>query len=360
VDPSAAVISPADLLRGEPLTGGVELPPVPDADVLGLDADMRRFVAENVSLRSPRDRRLRQLLEAVIGEDRLGVDYNDRTYTASEAFRLREANCLSFTNMFVALARQAGIVVSYQEVDVPPDWSRSGDTLVLNRHIDALVTGSGGRDQVVDFNIKDFRTSYDRRVVSDARAMAHYYSNIGVERMQAKDTAGALRYFRKAVTQDAGFTPAWINLGALFLRAGHADWARAAWWHALEIDAGELVALSNLERLERDQGRLEAANELQQRIGRHRLQNPYYRFFLAQSAFDEQDYAAAIGHLKIAVRLKKNEDRFLALLGLSYLRQGDVELAESWLARAEAAAGDDEQQRDYHSKLEMLKRIGAG
>jgi Flp pilus assembly protein TadD len=172
--------------------------------------------------------------------------------------------------------------------------------------------------------------------------------------------AGALGYFRKSVAADPGFTPPWINLGTLYLREGHGAWARSAWRHALRIDPREFVALSNLERLERDQGHVEIADELRRRIARHRMQNPYYRYFLAQTAFDRQDYQAAIGHLKVAVRQKETEDRFMALLGLSYLRQGDVESARSWISRAEAVAADGDLQGSYHSKLEMLKRIGAG
>lgn len=353
-------VTPADLLAAESLFGAAELAPVPDADVLGLDADMRRFVAGHVNRRAPAERRLRQLLDAVIGEARLGVEYNERTYTAAETFRARQANCLSFTNLIVALGREAGLDVRFQEVDVPPDWSRAGDTLVLNRHIDALVTHLGGRDQVVDFNMRDFRTSYDRRVVSDARALAHYHTNLAVERMQAGNTADAVRHFRKAVAQDAGFTPAWVNLGTLYLREGQPRWAGAAWRHALALDPGEQVALSNLERLERDSGNLAAAEALDGMIRRHRMMNPYYRYHLAQEAFDDGDYDAAVGHLKFALRSKRNEDRFMALLGLAYLRQGDEVAARAWLARAAEVADDEGQRAQYHSKLEMLARIGAG
>ena len=329
---------------------------MPDADILGLDPEMRAFVASHVSLNSTTARRLEQLLQAVVDQPRFGIEYESRTYTASETFRYREANCLSFTNLFIALAREAGLTVSYQEVDVPPDWTRSGDALLLNRHIDAVITGFG-IDHVVDFNIRDFRTSYERRVVSDERARAHYYGNLAVEAMQARNTKDAVRYFRKTVEQDPTFTAAWVNLGSLYLRADETAYARAAWHHALAIDSNELVALSNLERLEREEGNVAAANQLLQRIRRHRMENPYYRYYLAQEAFDVQDYETAIGHLKVAVRQKKNEDRFFALMGLSYLGKGDRVTAERWITEAEHVATDENLQRNYHSKLEMLKRI---
>jgi Flp pilus assembly protein TadD len=348
------------LLRGEPLTGSRDPAPLPDTDVLGLDDDMRRFVASHVNPRASREMRLRQLLDAVMGGGSFGVDYEERTYTAAETFRRRVANCLSFTSMFVALGREAGLNVSFQEVDIPPDWSRDGASLVLNQHIDALVRDGDGRDRVVDFNIEDFRSSYDRRRVSDARALAHFYNNRAVEHMQSGDTIGALRHFRRALGHDAAFTPAWINLGSLYLRNGEPEWALSAWQHALALRPGESVALSNLERLHRQQGRFELADELRGRIERHRMRNPYYRYFLARQAFEERDYGAAIAHLEFAAREKRDEDQFAALLGLSYLRQGNLSSARRWLARAEAVAGDEQSRRNYHGKLAKLRQSGPG
>ena len=357
---AAPDITSAALLAAEPLVGTAKLPEIADPGILEMDADMRAFLDEHVSPRASRQRRMRQLLGAVIGGGRLDIAYTERSHTAREAFRLREANCLSFTNLFVALARASGLEVSFQEVEVPPDWTRNGDALILNRHINALVTIPGVRDQVVDFNIRDFRTTYDRHTVTDQRAIAHFHSNMAVERMQQGDVPGAVRYFREAIAADPRFTAPWVNLGTLYQRSGHPDWAIAAWQHALSLDPRETVALSNMERLERGRGRMAVADSLQRRIRGHRLQNPYYRYHLAQQAFAAGDWDGAIGQLRFALRRKQAEDRFMALLGLSYLRQGDVKSAEEWLARAASVAEDDGLKSRYNSKLDMLRRVNTG
>jgi Flp pilus assembly protein TadD len=353
-DPPA--ISPAMLIAGQPLTGGVEPPPLPEADILGLDADMRRFIAERVASTGKSRWRLRDLLRALLDDADFVIEYQERTYTAAEAFRLRRANCLAFTNLFVALAREAGLTVHYQEVDIPPDWSVNGAALMLSRHINTLVdTGEQG-EVVVDFNIADFRSSYDRRVISDARAQAHYYSNVGVERMGAGEPVLALQNFRKALAAEPAFVPAWINLAALYQRAGHGEWAEAAWRQALTVDPREYVAMSNLERRYRSTGRLAQADELQGRIRWHRRQNPYYRYQLAEAAFAAADYDEAIGHLRFAISSKPNEDRFYALMGFAYLRRGDISSAQRWLARAGEVAGDEKLKERYNGKLELLRR----
>lgn len=352
---SSTRITPEQLLEGRPLTGGVEPGPLPDVAILALDEDMRRFVAERVPATGSDSWRLRQLLQSLLEDEHYAIEYQERTYTAAETFHLRRANCLAFTNLFVALAREAGLTVHFQEVDVPPDWSQAGGLLVQNRHMNTLVDVGPRSEQIVDFNMADFRASYERRVISDERARAHYYSNVAAERLEAGELLPALQNFRKALAADAGFVPAWINLGSLYQRAGQPAWAEAAWLHALDLAPREFVAMSNLERLFRATGRPAEADEFRDRLYRHRQQNPYYRYEQAREAFAARDYAAAIGHLRFAIDRKANEDRFYALLGLAYLRRGDAASGQRWIARAEELAGDESLKQAYHSKLELLR-----
>lgn len=354
--PQAADITPALLLRAEPLTGADNPLPLPDADILGLTPEIIAFVENSVNDRSSADARMRQLLKAVITDDRFGLEFDDVTRTATETFDMRLGNCLSFTNMFIAMARHIGLKARYQEVDVPPEWTVQGDSFVLNRHVNILIDSRqpGTRDRVIDFNIDNFRTSYDKRTVTDRRAQAHYYSNVGVERMQMGQKTEALRYYRKAIERDTTFSPAWNNLGALYSRSGHLSYAEAAYIRALYVNPREFVAMSNLVRLYENRGETEQAKRYRRLAMVHRMKNPYYRYTLAREAFFAGDYDKAISHLKIASRRKKNEDTFYFLMGLSYLQKGDKAAARQWLAKAEEVAEDEAQQIKYHDKLEML------
>jgi Flp pilus assembly protein TadD len=313
-----------ELRAGAPL--GVEQATpalVDDEAVLAVSAEMQAFLDAHVARKAVRATRLRQLASAIVGEGRFGLEYDETTRTASETFRTRRGNCLSFSNMFVAMARRVGLDVDYQEVDVPPDWSFKDDAFVLNRHVNVLVDLGKEGEHVVDFNMDDFRTTYDRRTISDARALAHFYNNLAVERMQAGDAASALAYFRRATVHDPFFSPAWTNLGILYGRKGHPDHAEAAYLQALRADERDLVPMSDLANLYERRGDRDRAAVYRSRVAHHRQRNPYYRFQLAREAFLAQDYDAAISHLKYAVGRKKNEDQFCFLLGLSYVKKGD-------------------------------------
>jgi Flp pilus assembly protein TadD len=256
--------------------------------------------------------------------------------------------------MFVALAREAGLRASFQEVDVPPDWSLAHDALVLQRDVDGRVDVGRDGEHVVDFNMDDFRTAYDRRPIPDERALAHYFNNVAVERMQAGDGASALARFRDATGHDPRFSPAWTNLGILYGRHGQAAYAEAAFLQALAADRGDLVAMSNLAGLYERQGDPRRAGAYRSRVGAHRERNPYYRYQRAQAAFEAGDYDTAIGHLEYALRRKRNEDRFYYLRGLCALKKGDERTARRFLARAQEVAASDALKRRYSDKMDVL------
>jgi len=354
IAPESNTLSTDVLLRAEPLTGETDVTELNDVDVLEMNRDMLAFLDDNVDRNHGRTLKLHELLYAVITEGSFGLEYDEITRTAQETFAARLGNCLSFTNMFVAMAREVGIDVTYQEIDIPPDWSLQGDSYMLSRHVNVIVDLGAGRSREVDFNIDDFQSSYDRRLITDQRALAYYYSNIGAEHLAKNDILEALRYFRKALASDAELAPAWSNLGALYSRAGFFKYAEAAYVHALEINPEELVAMSNLGHLYEYLGHAELADWYSKQSHRHRMRNPYYRYNLAHEAFRSNDYDAAIRHLKYSVRKKKSEDTFYFLLGLSYLQKGDEVRAHQWLAKAEQVAVGDSLKRGYHSKFEML------
>jgi len=349
-------ITTEDILEANPLVAGVELPDISSVDVLKLSPQMIKFLDRWVEKGGRDYFKLRSLLYAIMGDGSFVLVYDDRTRTAEQTFIDRRGNCLSFTNMFIAMARYLGLKARYQEVDIPPDWSTKGETFILSQHINAEVKIASGYDQMVDFNMYDFRTSYDRRVISDERALAHYFNNIGVEHMLKGEIPLAFANFRASILQDKTFSPAWVNLGTLDNHGGFKNFAEAAYQQALNVDSESMVAMSNLAGLYEGEGRFELAAQYRERVKRHRQQNPYYRYQLAREAFDAGDYETAIHELKYAISKNRNEDTFYFLLSLSYLNSGDKDTAQQWMKKAEEVASMGPDKQRYRSKLDLLMR----
>ena len=113
----------------------------------------------------------------------LGFEYDEnRTMTASEAFRTRSGNCVAFSNMIIALARRAGLDARYQEVFLRPIWSdHLEDTVLLVKHVNVVVKSGGilaGQSTSV---VSQIHPTDRRRLVDDSYAKALYLNNIAVE-----------------------------------------------------------------------------------------------------------------------------------------------------------------------------------
>jgi len=350
------------LLDHNPMVSGVQVPDLSGVDPLAMTPEMIEFVDRYVNRSHGHTARLRRLLYAIMGEGTFDLVYDDITRTAIGTFEHQQGNCLSFTNMFVAMARNVGLDASFQEVLIPPDWSIEGQSFIFSQHINVHVDlGSGylGGDQIIDFNMYDFRDTYDREVVSDSRARAHYFNNIGVEKMLAGDTVLSFANFRQSIREDETFTPAWANLGILNRREGYENLAEFAYLKALNIDPVNLVAMSNLASLYEQQGKSELAEQYRNRVKSHRMRNPYYRYMQARTLFEEGDYDGSIEHLEYAIRKKNDDDQFYSLLSLDYLMKGNREEARKWMKQAEEIAEKESDKQRYHNKFEMMVRDGA-
>jgi len=351
-------ISPEELLAGTALGLGPDPPVIVSNDeVMALSDEMRVFLENHVGKRAGTPIKLRQLTDAIFNQEIFGLEYDEVTRIATETFAARRANCLSFTFMLVVLARGVGLDANFQEVEIPPDWSFARETYILNRHINIHVAFKVGviPDVIVDFNIAELEADYDTRVISDGRALAHFFNNLGAELMQDGEMTAAFYAIHRAITEnDQSFAPAWDSLGTLYRRKGLPYHAEAAFLQALKIDKSDLTAMSNLTSLYDRRGEPKLAARYRNKVNSHRMRNPYYRFQLARVAYHLEDYDLAINHLRYALQKVKQEDRFCALLGLVYLQMGEEEKSRRWMARAEEYAESEKMKGIYSSKIDKL------
>jgi Tfp pilus assembly protein PilF len=356
VEAPRASVTAQDVIDASPLEEEGLVLGISDVDMLALSSEMLAFIDEHVDRDARESDRLAQLLYAVLGGDRFSLVYDDTTGTASSTFANRHGNCISFTNMFIAMARELDLDAKYQEVEIPPDWSISGSTWLISEHINVLVPVKNALSRVVDFNSYDTIVDVEEQsvVVSDARARAHYFNNIGVERMLADEVDLAYAYLQHSLRGDSTFASSWVNMGILHRREGFEDFAETAYLEALNHDRDNLMAMSNLADLYEQQGKQEEAKRYLSKVREHRMGNPFYRFRLADIAFNDGDYKSAIKNLKYAIRQKNDEDRFYYLLSLSYLMAGDKPEAQRWMKEAQEVARATKDKKRYSRKLELL------
>jgi len=330
-------------------------------DPLVVTEEMRRFVHQRVSNGLKPSHRLSALMDAVFGKgaDDLGVEYGSHeTRTAAEAFARRSGNCISFANLLVALAREAGLAAYFAEVDQVLAWDTRGEALIKNKH---MVVEVEIENAVLHVDlVPDMPRYHVVRRISDDRAAAHYFNNLGVERLVEEGVDAALPYFRRALELAPDFAASWINLGVALRRGGRFEDAEKAYRRAIELDGSERSAVSNLAFLYRVWGRSEQAETLRDRIDRYRRRNPFHAYHLGRQAVESGALAEAAEHFRDAVRREPEEARFHFALGDAHYRAGELDKAEKSLRRAlELADGDDEREH-YRRALEAVVTLRNG
>ncbi len=323
--------------------------------VLTLNDDMRLFVDLYVDHNVNSGAKLRQLLKAIFHGGMLGLEYDPlKTYSAADTFYFQQGNCLSFTNMFVALGREAGLKVWFNEVKVPPTWDmQSASTHVYYRHMNAVVQTTRGR-HIVDLNMENYDLDYPQQRVSDEYAMAQFFNNRAMELLFEEQWQASFRHLRAALELQPEQAFLWGNLGSLYRRAEFFPEAELAFKKSLELDSRNLMAMSNLSRLYRQLGQERDADILEKRVVYHRLNNPYYRYYQAQQALDTRELAQALTHIEAAIDGYDKDHRFHFLAAKVSSAQGKFTRAQKYLQRAAQLTKDRAQKDRYSHKLDAL------
>jgi len=196
---------------------------------LELSPAMKEWVQANVRARAPEKERLYELMDALTKKDGLAVRYmRERTGTAREVFESGEANCLSFTILFIALAREVDVDAYFLNVQRTPRYELEGDLVVRWEHVTA-GWGGGNDRTVLEFGVVPEEERYGTaRRVSDLTALAMFYSNRGAEALLQGDTAAALEWLETGVRLDPSWSHGWLNLGVGLRRTGDLDGAEQA------------------------------------------------------------------------------------------------------------------------------------
>jgi Flp pilus assembly protein TadD len=315
---------------------------IPDVDILALTPEMKEFTARYSERDNRHSNRIWSLAYAVMDPYILDFDYDPQvTLPADQTFEQGVGNCLSFSSMFIAMAREAGLSAYFQEVEIQPIWQNVDDNLLASKHVNAVVYNNLNT-YTVDVSRRKTREVEQTRRLSDTEADAQYYNNLGVDALIAQDIALAYAYFRKGLETDLSLDYIWSNLGVILRRNGQTEDAALAYRAALQLNPEQTAALNNLHVMYTEDGNLEAAGELSIRVEKNRRKNPYYIQYLAEVAIEEQRYSDAIELSRKAISLDVNEYRFYYTLAHSQYKAGNLNVAQVSLDHARELAPDRE------------------
>lgn len=336
------------------LPQGVRRPPL---DPLVVSPAMEQFLETKVHRELPEMQRLQSLMNAVFGTSGLEFAYAPVSRTAGETFALRSGNCLSFSLMLIAMARHVGLDARFQEVDIPPTFSKNGDFVVLGQHVNVAVFIQGMLYTVDVFpQVAPVRSG--ARVVSDRRGVAHFFNNMGVDELGNGDGELAEANLMTAIEIDPAMEGAYVNLGASRTRMGRYLEAEKFYLKALQLSPKSLSAMTNLASVYQRTGRSKEAERLRAKVKKFREKNPYYHFGLGIEADRQGNYVEALSHYRRAIRLNAGDDSFYFAVARTHAALGDAEKMAKNLQLARKYAPNQDSRLKYTQKLERLKSLG--
>lgn len=349
-----AMQSPAGPV-GLPAPPVVEAPSAPEQILAIPDQLHERFRKQVIETTRSPSLRLKRLVEFMFEPQGLGVEYDSgATHTVAETFRTRKANCLAFTLLTVALAREAGLDAYGQQIDRVLSWNVVDKVVLQSLHANAGVV-IDDRHFVVDVASNEILASSVQHRISDERLLALYYDNRAMELMVAGRYAEARSWLDMALKyapDDAAFLN---NAGVLSQRMGDVAAAEGLFLSAADKDPRLTSALSNLVAFYQGAGDVARAAQWQARADKVMRSDPFYQFTLGQQKEQSGEFSEALDHYRHAVRLNRDEELFHFGLARAYFRLGRLRMANLELARAYDLSSGQDRMR-YRGKLDALRQ----
>ena len=329
-----------------------------EIDVLSVSPELAAYIGNLRMTHRDMRRNLMRVAHLFRSKGDLAMKYDvGATLSAADAFTYRRGNCLTYTHLFIAMVRELGMRVRYQEVLGVEQWDALGEFVVLNRHIAAYGNFDQSGTFAVDFGLVVPSSRRFGRIVSDDRARAQHFNNLGAESLTGGNSEGGIAFFNRSIIIDPELSYVWTNLGTTYSRLARYEEAEWAFVEALRIAPYDISAINQMAGLYDRMGRADLAAAYRKRSERERGRNPYYLFREGVVALQAGDFERAIDRLRLAAQRQPDERHFHLQLGKAYAMTADARSAKRAFLRAEELMVTD---ADRTAVTLMLEEICAG
>ncbi|XQW86906.1 tetratricopeptide repeat protein [Thalassotalea piscium] len=335
-----------------------------EEDVFAIDDEMKEMVATKLLPVSDPKYRARKLLYHLFSKDDEYLSYeSDANLTAIDTYHSKTANCLSLTIMAYVLAKEAGLNIVFQDVDVPEFWIRNGKYNLITGHVNLSVHVSAlvntisvwNFSLVIDFDPFIAKKTFPKKRISKQTVLAMFYVNKGAHAITEGLYTKAYAYFKQATLTDPSYASAWSNLGILYRLNNRYDLSESAYKYALTLSPDNLTTLENYAILKEKKGFFDESKSIRDKIHNERVKNPFYQALMADEALYKGDLEKAKTHFKYAIRLNRRVHEFYYGLARVYHQLGERDKAEDALTKAIKLNKTRTTEKQYVAKLDFLR-----
>jgi len=333
---------------------------LPYDDPLYISERTKAEVDEAVSRAGAPEERLRALVHHLTDSGHVKFVYQpDLSLTAEEAYRQRRGDCMSFTNLFMALSRHMGMATYFVHVHELRNYYERSGWFFVSSHV-AVGFSKGPTATVFDFNkeLTDWRMAVYESI-SDADAVALYYNNIAVDHMVRGRTEQAEELFSFWMPRAPGVAELYNNYGVLLNRTGRSRKALSVLMDGIKHFPSYEPLYTNGMLAARSARELELGRWLEVKSESLAERDPFFLFARAMDHYQHDRYVQAAEQLERARAAKPDSAVILAWLTRSYLSAGRHEEGrEAFEQMRSVPVPDEKLERDLKAQFPELRQVG--
>lgn len=340
-------------------------PALPSADALfAVSPAMRHFLENDLRPAIRRHGAVEGLFKALSEGGHLRLDYDASiTRTAAQAFEARSGNCLSLVLMTAALARELGLSVAYQLVEVPDIWTRTDQFVLLNGHVNLSLTpaAAGTGSRVMGHMTIDFQPVEDPRLMrvrplDESTLIAMFFNNRAVELMEQGDLPQAYAALRAALRAEPRYRNTLNTLAVLYRRAAEPQLAETVLRSLLAAEPDNRHAAANLTVLLHALGRVDEARALEAKLP----PAPFADFETGMALVRAGQWQAALAAFERQLKVAPDFHGVHFQLARVHWELGHLRQARMHMLEASENAPTDRLRQRYDGKLRALRAASSG
>lgn len=344
--------------------------PLAAEQVLAMSPQMQDYLQREIVPQVRRIGARQALLDSLYTRSALQLEYDaEHTRTAAEAFDARRGNCLSLVLMTAAFAKALDLPVRFNSVHVDEQWRRSGRFDVLSGHVN-LTLARAPADRISASAVSDLWTidflpaaelvGQRSREISERTVLAMFFNNRAAEQMMQGQLDEAYWSVRAALMHDPHFVGAYNTLGVIYRRHAQPVLAETVFRHVVGLEPNSPVGLLNLQLVLRDQGRVDEAGAVAERLAKLKSDPPYKFFDLGLAALRAGQFQEAKRQFKREIERMAFVHEFHFSLALAHYALGELDDARQQLALAREYSVTSQDRLQYDSKLASLRGARSG
>lgn len=292
--------------------------------------------------------------------------YSQKTYTAQETIDNLGGNCLSLTILTTAIARLAGVEVSYDLLNNNPTYALDQDMLVTSDHMRAVLN-SGWKDANdtlfkvrgrITIDYFDTEGMMFAQNISPVYQLSLYYSNKAVDLMLNKRYVEAFAYANKATSIYPNNDSALNSIAILHSRLGDPETAESIYEYGLVEELNQApVFYRNYAGMLRSQERMADIAKLEKLYSRVKENHPLEWIRAGKKAHREGKYELAIRHFNKALEITPELTGIHLLSARANLALGRLDEIDESLHQALDNAQTEGESMVYQRKLAKFRKF---